>query len=132
MSALDTHIGNRLRQLRIKRRISLAKAGEIIEVTPQQVHRYEQGKHRLAASSLYRLARGLDMPITWFFQGYEENPDELKRLTNMGAPSKPTGSHHRWEPGSLEEMEEEIVQLWRMLPTKNQQIEIVRLLEAFT
>ena len=43
---IDKHIGQRLRALRTQRGLSLEAAAEIIEVTQQQMSRYELGACR--------------------------------------------------------------------------------------
>ena len=80
---LDLFLGTKLKQLRIRRKLSMAQIGEVLEVSPQQISRYESGQHRMTASALFRLARGLDMPLAWFFEGFQEGSDELGRLRNV-------------------------------------------------
>jgi len=63
---------------------------ERIEVTCQQVQRYEYGKNRLNVESLQRIAKALDVPVEYFFraQGTEEwasqgdglNPEEQRMV----------------------------------------------------
>ena len=41
---------------------------ERIEVTCQQVQRYEYGKNRLNVDTLQRIAKALDVPVEYFFR----------------------------------------------------------------
>jgi len=40
-----------------------------IGLTYQQVQKYESGSNRVAASVLFTVARALDVPITYFYDG---------------------------------------------------------------
>lgn len=55
---------------------------ERIEVTSQQVQRYEHGRNKLYVESLQRIARALDVPVTYFFseQVAEEQLPKGERL----------------------------------------------------
>ncbi|WP_193227782.1 helix-turn-helix domain-containing protein [Aureimonas psammosilenae] len=74
MSALskdpvDTHIGSRLRMLRDRRGATLQDAGQAVDLTYQQIRKYELGENRLSASTLYRLAAFFDVEPSFFFEG---------------------------------------------------------------
>ncbi len=124
--ALDKHIGKRLRALRQQRKMSLEQLAEILDVTQQQMSRYELGQHRLSAAQLYQLARAFDNNVSWFFQGYRENSEELKRLEvilheNKGAYSTDT----------KREKEQALLAAWQALPSDLQRERLLALLEAF-
>ena len=123
---LDPFLGTRLKQLRIRRGLSMAQLGEIIEVTPQQISRYESGQHRITAPALFRLARALNMPISWFFDDFQEDQDELRRIRNILHESRTD-----YTPTSDNDREMTLVSLWQSLPKENQRQQIIRLLEAF-
>jgi len=42
---------------------------EILGVTSQQIHKYEKGIDRLAASRLLQLSKILDVPVSFFYDG---------------------------------------------------------------
>ena len=42
---------------------------EALGLTFQQVQKYERGANRISASKLYEIARALQVPIGWFFEG---------------------------------------------------------------
>jgi transcriptional regulator with XRE-family HTH domain len=68
--ALDTiavRLGDRLRILRLTRKLSQARLGALIGVTAQQVHRYERGSSAITATNLWRIAQALDAPMSFFF-----------------------------------------------------------------
>ncbi len=48
---------------------------EMIGVTYQQAHKYERGINRVSAGRLFEIARVLNAPITYFYEGLgEEGP----------------------------------------------------------
>ena len=48
---------------------------EMIGVTYQQAHKYERGINRVSAGRLFEIARVLNAPITYFYDGVgEEQP----------------------------------------------------------
>jgi transcriptional regulator with XRE-family HTH domain len=48
--------------------MSQGKLGEALDVTFQQVQKYEKGANRIGASRLQQLARVLDVPPAYFFE----------------------------------------------------------------
>ena len=124
---LDRHLGMRIKQLRVRKGMSMAKAGEIIEVTPQQISRYESDQHRVTATALYRLARGLGMPVSWFFEGFEEeNIAELGRVRNVVNEER-----GEWNVSNREDRAQELIALWLALPKESQRNQVISLVEAF-
>lgn len=73
-SALDLHIGERLRQARQLAGLSQSAMGEAVGVTFQQVQKYERGANRVPASRLYEFAAVLSVPLAYFFEDFA--PDE--------------------------------------------------------
>jgi transcriptional regulator with XRE-family HTH domain len=69
---LDVHIGAKLRELRMWRRVTRESLGEALKVRHQQVAKYETGENRIAAATLYRAAKALGIKPEWFFEGLDE------------------------------------------------------------
>ncbi|MBO9171510.1 helix-turn-helix domain-containing protein [Rhizobium sp. L51/94] len=44
-------------------------------VTFQQVQKYEKGSNRVSASRMSNIARILEVPVSYFFEGNEPQPD---------------------------------------------------------
>jgi transcriptional regulator with XRE-family HTH domain len=65
----DKHVGSRVRMRRIQLRKSQGVVGDALGITFQQVQKYENGKNRVSASRLQHLARILQVPVTFFFEG---------------------------------------------------------------
>lgn len=66
---IDKHVGARVRMRRLMIGMSQGKLGEALDVTFQQVQKYEKGANRIGASRLQQLARVLDVPPSYFFEG---------------------------------------------------------------
>ncbi len=52
--------------------MSQEKLGEAIGLTFQQVQKYERGSNRISAGTLYRLGQVLDVPVSFFFDAYDD------------------------------------------------------------
>jgi len=68
---VDTHVGKRLRLRRTLLGMSQDVLGKMIGVTFQQVQKYERGINRIGSSRLYDFSKLLDVPVNFFFDGYE-------------------------------------------------------------
>ena len=66
---IDKHVGARVRMRRLMVGMSQGKLGEALDVTFQQVQKYEKGANRIGASRLQQLARVLEVPPSYFFEG---------------------------------------------------------------
>ncbi|KAA8384888.1 helix-turn-helix domain-containing protein [Acetobacter sp. DmW_136] len=66
-SAIDAHVGKRIRLRRTLLGLSQEKLGEALGITFQQIQKYERGANRVGASRLYHIACALDVPISFFF-----------------------------------------------------------------
>ena len=66
---IDAHIGGQLRTLRRHRKFSLDQLAEAIDVSYQQIQKYQNGISRMSGSKLYRASLALDAPVTAFFNG---------------------------------------------------------------
>ena len=84
-AAVDQHVGARIRERRTLLGISQQQLAATIGVTYQQAHKYEHGHNRISAGRLYEIAEALAVPISWFFDGAEEDeaghePSQRQRL----------------------------------------------------
>jgi transcriptional regulator with XRE-family HTH domain len=71
-AGIDVHIGTRLRECRVVLGISQRQLAELMGVTYRQMYKYERGHNRVPASALYELARLLHVPITFFYDGFDD------------------------------------------------------------
>src|SRR5579863_7523643 len=66
---IDKHVGARLRMRRVLVGMSQEKLGDALNITFQQIQKYEKGANRIGASRLQELARILQVPPSFFFDG---------------------------------------------------------------
>jgi transcriptional regulator with XRE-family HTH domain len=66
---VDIIVGQNVRTLRAKRRISQLELGEALGLTFQQIQKYEKGANRIGASRLQQISLILQAPISFFFEG---------------------------------------------------------------
>ena len=64
---VDVHVGGRVRLRRILLGMSQTGLGQALDLTFQQVQKYECGTNRISASRLYQLCHILDVPMGYFF-----------------------------------------------------------------
>lgn len=78
------HIGSRLHRARTGAGVSRQKLAEAVEVTRQQIAKYERGVDNIAASRLAVIAQFLNVPVHTFYDASIGNPDTTKRESTTG------------------------------------------------
>ncbi|WP_281254956.1 helix-turn-helix domain-containing protein [Teichococcus rhizosphaerae] len=68
----DRHVGARIRERRLMLGLSQQQLASMIGVTYQQAHKYERGLNRISAGRLFEIALVLAVPVSWFFEGLNE------------------------------------------------------------
>lgn len=74
--SVDLHVGKRIRHQRLLAGLTQVDLASQIGVRFQQLQKYETGANRVSASRLWMIAKRLDVPVTWFFDGLD-SPCEL-------------------------------------------------------
>ena len=67
-NAVDMHVGKRIRLRRTLFGMSQEHLGVALNITFQQVQKYERGANRVSASRLWDISQILDVPISFFFE----------------------------------------------------------------
>lgn len=70
---IDVHVGARVRLRRRQMGIAQQQLADALALTFQQVQKYENGANRISASKLYQIARKLEVPVAYFFEGLPED-----------------------------------------------------------
>jgi transcriptional regulator with XRE-family HTH domain len=70
-SGIDRIVGQRIRWRRRELKLTQEQLGEKLDLTFQQVQKYELGVNRVSAGRLFEIAAVLSAPITYFFDGAE-------------------------------------------------------------
>ena len=68
---LDVRIGDRVRIARQRARLTQSALAAALNISFQQIQKYETGMNRISASRLWDIAKALDVPINYFFEGLE-------------------------------------------------------------
>lgn len=71
-SAIDLHLGRRLRRRRRLLGLTQQQLASQVGVRFQQIQKYECGANRLGAARLWELAEVLQTPISYFYDGLTE------------------------------------------------------------
>ena len=66
---IDKHVGGRVRMRRMMLKMSQEKLGDALDLTFQQVQKYEKGTNRIGASRLQQISNILQVPVAFFFEG---------------------------------------------------------------
>lgn len=77
---IDRHVGSRVRMRRVLLGMSQEKLGEALDLTFQQVQKYEKGTNRIGASRLQQISKILQVPPSFFFDG---NPNDEAAVTGF-------------------------------------------------
>src|SRR5476649_868222 len=71
---VDKYVGSRVRMRRIMLGMSQEKLGDGLNLTFQQVQKYEKGTNRIGASRLQHISQILQVPVSFFFEGAPNMP----------------------------------------------------------
>jgi len=77
--AEDIEIGRKIRALRLERGLSQSGLADGIDLTFQQVQKYEKGVNRVSAGRLQRIADMLHTPVMFFYAGMGAKPKKDQR-----------------------------------------------------
>src|SRR3954452_9330082 len=66
---IDRLVGSRVRMQRMAIGMSQEKLGDACGITFQQIQKYEKGTNRIGASRLHQIARILEVPVEFFYEG---------------------------------------------------------------
>ena len=93
LQGIDTQIGERIRQRRTLLGMSQEALGEALNLSFQQVQKYERGANRVSASRLYEIACIMNMPLGYFYGDLpspeESGVRERRELTEFESASDP-------------------------------------------
>ena len=66
----NIHLGKKLRMRRLSLGLTQTKVANAINVTFQQIQKYEKGTNGVSSSRLMQLSQFLKVPITYFYEDY--------------------------------------------------------------
>ena len=75
----NLHLGKKLRMRRLSLGLTQTKVAKAINVTFQQIQKYEKGTNGVSSLRLLQLSNYLKVPINYFFEDYSEYLTNLER-----------------------------------------------------
>ena len=75
----NKHLGNKLKLRRLALGLTQTKVAKAINVTFQQIQKYEKGTNGVSSIRLLQLSNYLKVPINYFFEDFSEYLINLQR-----------------------------------------------------
>ncbi|UWQ29964.1 helix-turn-helix domain-containing protein [Leisingera sp. M527] len=69
---VDVHVGKRIRHRRWLIGMTQQQLAEQVGIKFQQIQKYETGANRVSASRLWDISDALEVPVSFFFEGLQE------------------------------------------------------------
>jgi transcriptional regulator with XRE-family HTH domain len=82
-AAIDIAVGARIRNLRLRNRLSQTELGEQIGVTFQQIQKYEKGTNRVAAGRLAEFSKIFGLPVAAFYSEVPNGEAKQRKKTKL-------------------------------------------------
>ncbi|WP_339052390.1 helix-turn-helix transcriptional regulator [Candidatus Lariskella endosymbiont of Epinotia ramella] len=103
---VDIYVGMRLRKKRQDLGVSQETLANAVDLTFQQIQKYEKGLNRISCSKLHDVAKFLKTDIKYFFSGLEEYDNS--RLLNVpsGAALHENGSQYKSHNSDFAELQD--------------------------
>ena len=70
--SFNVHLGKKLRLRRLSLGLTQTKVAQAINVTFQQIQKYEKGTNGVSSNRLMQLSNFLKVPIIYFFEDYKD------------------------------------------------------------
>ena len=77
IAEVDRHIGEKIFSLRLAQGYSRQQLSEVIDVTHQQLQKYEKGINRISVGRLALIAQALSKNISYFYEDLESEQQPM-------------------------------------------------------
>ena len=74
----NRHLGSKLRMRRLALGLTQTKVAQAINVTFQQIQKYEKGTNGISSLRIMQLGKTLNVPVMYFFEDYPEYSESVK------------------------------------------------------
>jgi transcriptional regulator with XRE-family HTH domain len=81
---IESHVGERIRLRRTELGLTQEQLAEALEVSYQQIQKYETGANRVSAGRIFEIARKLGVAVGYFFEGLSDAEDPGLPLEHGG------------------------------------------------
>jgi transcriptional regulator with XRE-family HTH domain len=71
IAKIDKFIGNKIASLRLSKGFSRKQLSEAVDITGQQLSKYEKGKNRVSIGRLILISKALGERVSYFYEGLE-------------------------------------------------------------
>ena len=75
-SNFNRHLGSKLRTRRLALGLTQTKVAQAINVTFQQIQKYEKGTNGISSLRIMQLANFLKVPVVYFYEGFSSYEGE--------------------------------------------------------
>lgn len=82
---VDVHVGKRIRHRRWLIGMTQQQLAEAVGIKFQQIQKYETGANRVSASRLWGIAESLDVSVSFFFEGLEDEDKAVEEKSPIPA-----------------------------------------------
>ena len=113
----NQHLGNKLKLRRLALGLTQTKVAKAINVTFQQIQKYEKGTNGVSSIRLLQLSNYLKVPINYFFEDYSEYLINIERSKE---------SHMNVNYNFLVKLFSELNDEQKIILSKNLQLDSVR------
>jgi len=80
----NRHLGSKLRMRRLALGLTQTKVAQAINVTFQQIQKYEKGTNGISSLRVMQLSSFLKVPVVYFFEGYQGIGENIKENEGVG------------------------------------------------
>ncbi|CCF01100.1 Putative transcriptional regulator (plasmid) [Sinorhizobium fredii HH103] len=81
---IDSDVGRKIRMQRLLLHMSQTDLAQALDITYQQVQKYENGRTRVSASRLQAIANALEVPLATFFENSSTRDDSSGARLDTG------------------------------------------------
>ena len=81
----NSHLGSKLRMRRLAMGLTQTKVAQAINVTFQQIQKYEKGTNGISSLRIMQLASFLKVPVVYFFEDYPSYNNSTADLEKIEA-----------------------------------------------
>lgn len=117
VSDIDKKVGKRIQHCRKENNLTIAELSERIELSTQQLSRYERGINKINLDHLTKIAHKLNTPISWFL--IDEEQSYIFNSSNKVSENK-TGYY-----STQNDLKARLLQRWDMLSVEQKRAIII-------